>query len=77
MEKKFKRGDVVRLKSGSPEMTVDSYVISHDLVNGLLRRQMKESKETENVRCFWLEENTTHKREFHQDMLTLVGPPQP
>ena len=71
MEAKFKRGDKVRLKSGSPLMTADEYEIGHDIM-GAIQGNAKPSWQTEYLWCEWFEKNKPMRRKFHQDMLDLV-----
>ena len=60
MSKKFQPGDVVRLKSGGPKMTVRGY----DPIDG------------EEVTCEWMSNNAIQERSFHQSTLELfVNPP--
>lgn len=56
---KFKTGDVVRLKSGGPDMTVRSY--SDDIV--------EEHKQV--VECQWFNGKKAEIGGFHEDMLIL------
>jgi uncharacterized protein YodC (DUF2158 family) len=48
-EKKWKSGDLVRLKSGGPTMTVDRYVHPYDTCGGL-------DKSERVVKCVWFQE---------------------
>jgi uncharacterized protein YodC (DUF2158 family) len=52
-EQKFKRGDVVRLKSGSPKMTVAGY----------------DPEDGANVTCTWFSNKELQEQSFHQDLL--------
>lgn len=59
MERKFKKGDIVNLKSGSPKMTVDDYAWhgnyqSHDVVI-----------------CFWFDGNEKKIGEFNQESVVI------
>ncbi|MEP1093816.1 MAG: DUF2158 domain-containing protein [Cyclobacteriaceae bacterium] len=55
MERKFKKGDVVVLKSGGPKMTVDGYAWHGNY----------ESYDT--VICFWFDNTEKRSAEFNQD----------
>ena len=55
----FKLGDVVRLNSGGPPMTVE------DTDGG--------SSEEGKIRCEWFLRDRLHHEVFHRDCLTLVG----
>jgi uncharacterized protein YodC (DUF2158 family) len=63
MEKqpKVKIGDVVKLKSGGPKMTVNNY----DVVTGAYN-------EKEGIMCVWFEGNTPTRQIFHVDTLEVV-----
>ena len=54
IEKKFKTGDIVQLKSGSPKMTVMGYDPADSL----------------DVTCTWSFRSQIHEKSFHQDLLT-------
>jgi uncharacterized protein YodC (DUF2158 family) len=54
-EQKFKRGDTVRLKSSSPEMTVARY----------------DPEDSLDVTCTWFSNNELKEHSFHQDLLDL------
>ncbi|TWR24565.1 DUF2158 domain-containing protein [Mucilaginibacter achroorhodeus] len=58
-QKKFKSGDVVCLKSGGPEMSVQGYV---NLGFGVV---------TDNVLCKWFEDKKQQQGEFHEDSLEI------
>ena len=63
---KFQPGDIVKLKSGSPDMTVEGY---EALWAG------DSSIETENVHCAWFDGKTMHKELFQQNALEIVKQP--
>lgn len=63
MARKFKKGDVVSLKSGGPEMTVSGYK-SYMGINS----PAKESDEDVNV-VWFNEKNEKQTSTFHQDTL--------
>ena len=54
----FKVGDVVRLKSGGPKMTVSEIVIG-----------TKSGTESVTVRCTWFHDNRVESYNFQQDIL--------
>jgi uncharacterized protein YodC (DUF2158 family) len=73
-ENKFKRGDVVVLISGGPDMTVDKYEMSIDLVGTFTGRSKPlESQQTEYVECLWFDNTDRKKGSFHQDVLKKKG----
>lgn len=55
--KKLKIGDVVKLKSGSPDMTVG---------------QINIVGAPDYVSCSWFDEGKIQKAKFHKDSLTLL-----
>lgn len=58
MEKKFKQGDLVKLKSGSPVMTVSQYFHEGDPAY-------------EAILCKWFENAKLNKGYFKEEMLLL------
>ena len=67
MEKQFKKGDVVELKSGGPRMTIEKYKIIHSMTAG--------SHVSDNiVICTWFDNNgVLQSREFEQEALKIIG----
>jgi uncharacterized protein YodC (DUF2158 family) len=55
----FKLGDVVRLNSGGPPMTVEDSAGS--------------SSEEGKIRCEWFLRDKLHHEDFHKDCITLLG----
>lgn len=62
MAKKFSRGDTVVLKSGGPLMTVNEY-------KKIMNPDSGKWEESEEVKCYWFEENEKKFDSFHQDTL--------
>lgn len=58
-ETEFKAGDVVRLKSGSPEMTID----------GFTWNQTKDEYYSDRVDCIWFDGKTLVKQSFKTILL--------
>jgi len=71
-DKKFKRGDVVKLKSGGPDMTVVDYVVSQDLASIMYNTDPKPDVITDVVKVTWFEKNNSKRNEYHEDILDLV-----
>ncbi|MDR0834653.1 MAG: DUF2158 domain-containing protein [Candidatus Symbiothrix sp.] len=66
MDKKFKIGDVVCLKSGSPKMTVVRYE------KVLKRNSLTEMEESSKVECnYYDDKGELRKPYFEQDLLEL------
>jgi len=61
----FKVGDVVKLKSGGPNMTVSSYGTDFS------------DRPTKNVDCKWFAGAKAQSAAFHEDLLDTVTPPEP
>lgn len=59
MAQKFKTADIVRLKSGGPEMTVKGY--SNDPF-----------RDEEEVICVWFKNDTPQQKNFSEDLLETV-----
>ena len=72
MEMKFQKGDVVRLKSGGPDITVHTIKMSVDVTAPFERRQSRPSEPTGILHCQWFEGKKLVGRDFHQDLLELV-----
>ena len=70
--KKFQRGDTVELKSGGPKMTIDSYIISSDVLAVFQNREPNPPRETETVNCTWFDKSGRKFGKFHQDLLKKV-----
>jgi uncharacterized protein YodC (DUF2158 family) len=65
---KFQPGDIVKLKSGGPNMTVEGY---ETLFAG------DSSIETNNVQCSWFNGNTIHKELFQDSALEIATTQNP
>lgn len=63
MEQKFKIGDVVLLKSGSPEMTISNIKKVKSMSGPSVFKGFYE--------CKWFEGNNVCKDDFHQDALEI------
>ncbi len=59
MQQKFQSGDLVKLKSGGPSMTVESYHSPMGVV-------------TEQVYCSWFVNGEKRKEIFHEDAVEKV-----
>lgn len=57
---KYKSGDVVKLKSGGPNMTVQSYMVTTS------------SSVSKTVQCKWFAGAKSETSNFHEDMLLPV-----
>lgn len=67
MAKKWKTGDVVRLNSGGPAMTVEGY----NVIGGIGTPVYSDTQ----VDCSWFEKNKKHEGVFHEDMLKAYKVP--
>ena len=74
MDKKFKPGDVVQLKSGGPKMTVSRYHldIGDAIIDAIFRRKGKEPQETTVVECEWFDGARSVNGKFEQDLLQFA-----
>ena len=72
MERLYKTGDLVRLKSGGPTMTVLEYDVWQDTIGALLGTA-KPAHDTGMVTCQWFKDDEVKKSKFHQDMLQIVS----
>lgn len=70
---KFIKGDVVRLKSGSPNMTVSRYVEPIDVLAIVSRSPARDMGEPVMVVCIWFDAAKSISREFHEDLLEHVS----
>jgi len=64
MEEKFNPGDVVKLKSGGPNITVDSYVRAFCDTTDQIRQTV--------CKCIWFANNERKEGYFSQDTLLKV-----
>lgn len=71
---KFYEGQVVRLKSGSTEMTVQGYCknLLYTLEHTLKKIKTKEPEFSDYVICTWFEGESPKRENFHEDSLELV-----
>jgi uncharacterized protein YodC (DUF2158 family) len=68
----FKSGDIVKLKSGSPDMTVDKYHIAMDLISYVIDGSPVTMTQTTRVNVIWFEGDIKKKGQFEQSLLELV-----
>jgi len=71
MEQIFKQGDVVRLKSGGPNMTVLEYKKGIDIL-GAFNGNPKPDWDTDIVHCQWFDKTKLTGREFPQGLLEPI-----
>ncbi|MEI9909011.1 MAG: DUF2158 domain-containing protein [Bacteroidota bacterium] len=57
MAQKFKTGDVVKLKSGGPDMTVVRYIEPIDIMSAVYNEPPKEMGPAVMVQCTWFEKD--------------------
>lgn len=77
---KFQKDDIVRLITGSHNMTVEGYehniggAFSNyiDKKEGKLPKDFKTPPYTNNVICVWTEGTESKKAKYHQDLLEKV-----
>jgi len=71
---KFKRGQVVRLRSGGPDMTVKSVIGEEKKMPFTLIDDAWKSKglRDDDVICVWFEGNTSKEDGFDVELLDLV-----
>ena len=69
---KFKRGDVVKLKSGSPDLTVFSYLKPIDIEALAYRTEPKDLGEGVMVNVTWFDGKKAMTNRYHEDLLDLV-----
>lgn len=71
-EQKFKTGDVVKLKSGGPDMTVSGYLKPVDYAAAIYRTEPKDLGEGVIVQCTWFDGKKSMSHRYHEDLLDLV-----
>lgn len=59
MAAEFQPGDVVRLNSGGPSMTVETLIDDNGMVT---------------VHCSWFQESTLHEKAFNEKLLSKYRP---
>lgn len=71
---KFYEGQVVRLKSGDTEMTVQGYSknLLYTLEHTLKKIKTKEPEFSDFVICTWFDGVSLKRENFHEDSLELV-----
>lgn len=71
-ELKFKRGDVVKLKSDSPNLTVVGYIEPIDIKALAYRTEPRDMGNPVIVQVTWFEGSKAKGNKYHEDLLELV-----
>lgn len=72
MAQKFKMGDVVKLKSDSPNMTVAGYIEPIDIRAAVYGTPPQDMGEGVIVKCRWFDGKKPKYGEYHEDLLELI-----
>jgi uncharacterized protein YodC (DUF2158 family) len=72
MTQKFKTGDVVKLKSGGPDMTISGYQSVLNLGALMGRKSDEEIGESQVTKCTWFDGKKPMGNSYHEDLLDLV-----
>lgn len=71
-ELKFKSGDIVKLNSGGPTMTVVDYYVAFDFISYALDGTPVTSKQTTKVNVVYFEGDKKRTAQFEQVLLELA-----
>ena len=72
IQQTFKTADIVKLKSGSPNMIVENYVVASNVLSSYLDDSPLKYRETTIVNVTWFDGAKKKKGQFEQALLELA-----